>query len=422
MATKLLDAKKVANLKPGPVERIHRDGGGLELRVYPTGGKAWQLRYQFNGKRRVMRLGEYPGVSLKEARAKADDARKLLDSGTDPQVYAEERAEAERIARMERQARRTFRDVFNEWSAAKLSKRKDGPDLVRAFHKDILPVLGDREFGSVTRADLLRCLDAVADRGAKRMANRLLTTVKTFYGWALLRDLVAADPLAPVKAADVGGKLPSRDRVLTDAETVDLLRKLPQCGLSPLVQSALLICLATGCRLGEICKARWEHITGNVWTIPAEASKNGKEHKVTLSPFALAEFDRLRAARFNDWVLPSPKKDGPMTRLAVGAAIYDRQTGGPQRQGRTAATSSLVLDGGRWTAHDLRRSCASGMQRLGVMPAVIDAVLNHKESKGVTQIYQRYDYAKEMADAWARWGQRLAVLRAEAKGIALVVG
>jgi len=74
-----------------------------------------------------------------------------------------------------------------------------------------------------------------------------------------------------------------------------------------------------------------------------------------------------------------------MTRLAVGAAIYNRQTGGPQRQGRTAATSSLVLEGGRWTARDLRRTCASGMQRLGIMPAVIDAVLNHKESKGVTR-------------------------------------
>lgn len=131
-------------------------------------------------------------------------------------------------------------------------------------------ILGEKEIGAVTRADLMKCLDAVTSRGSPRMANVLLNVLKTFYGWAQLREIVIADPLGPVRAADVGGKLPSRDRVLSDAE--------------------------------------------------------------------------------------------------------------------------------------------------------IDAVLNHKESKGVTQIYQRYDYAKEMADAWAKWGRHLTSLRAQAKGIALVVG
>ena len=255
------------------------------------------------------------------------------------------------------------------------------------------------------------------------MANVLLNALKTFYGWAQLREIVSADPLGPVRAADVGGKLPSRDRVLSDAEIVDMFRKLPECGLSPMVQTALLISLATGCRIGEICAAEWAHVTDTTWIIPTENAKNGKEHKITLSPFAQGLFRTLQTAREGKWCMPSPKKIGShQTRMSVGAALYDRQTEAAQRQGRTAATGSLVLEGGHWTAHDLRRTCASGMQKLGVMPAVIEAVLNHKESKGVTAIYQRYDYAKEMADAWAKWGRHLTNLRAQAKGIALVAG
>ena len=154
-----------------------------------------------------------------------------------------------------------------------------------------------------------------------------------------------------------------------------------------------------------------------------EYAKNGKEHKITLSSFAQGLFRALQTQREGQWCLPSSKKIGShQTRLSIGAALYDRQTEGPQRHGRTAATGSLVLEGGHWTAHDLRRTCASGMQKLGVIPAVIDAALNHKESKGVTGIYQRYDYAKEIADAWAKWGKHLTNLRAQAKGIALVAG
>ncbi|WP_414041922.1 site-specific integrase [Acidithiobacillus sp. M4-SHS-6] len=215
----------------------------------------------------------------------------------------------------------------------------------------------------------------------------------------------------------MGGKLPSLDRILEDREIVALLRKLPDSGLSPVVQAALLIVLSTGCRLGEICKAQWTHVQDGIWVIPPGNAKNRKEHRIALSPFAGAQFDVLASVRESGWCLPSPRKIGsPQTRLSISAAIYDRQTQGPQRQGRTAATSALLLDGGEWTVHDLRRSCASGMQRLGVMPAVIDAVLNHKESKGVTQIYQRYDYSREAAEAWAKWSRHLAGLLATAQG------
>ncbi len=404
--------------------------GGLLARVTTTGVTFFYEYRDGRGTRDRLSIGRYSEAAaegcftIEEARTRSGEWLVIhRDVTPNVRLYQDQQkaaaAEADRIAKMERAARKTFADVFMEWHSAKLSQRKDGAEMLRAVGKDVLSVVGQKEMGTVTRADLLACLDAVSARGAPVMANRVLTTLKTFYGWAQLREIVSVDPLAPVKAADVGGKEPGRNRVLSDAEIVDLFRKLPGCGLSPMVQTALLISLATGCRIGEIAKAEWAHVslTKKTWVIPAGNAKNGIEHTITLSPFALGLFTSLQATRESLWVMPSPMKIGSrIAEKGIGAAVYDRQTQGPQRQGRTAATSSLVLEGGHWTPHDLRRSCATGMQKLGTMPAVIDAVLNHKESKGVTQIYQRYDYSAEMADAWAKWGRHLMGLRAAATG------
>ncbi len=403
--------------------------GGLLARVTTRGVTFFYEYRDGQGNRDRLSIGRYSEAAtegcftIEEARARAGDWLVIhRDVTPDVRLYLDQQkaaaAEAERIAKMEQAARKTFADVFMDWHRAKLSQRKDGAEMLRAVGKDVLSVVGKKEMGTVTRADLLACLDAVSAR-APVMANRVLTTLKTFYGWAQLREIVSIDPLAPVKAADVGGKEPGRKRVLSDGEIVDLFRKLPECGLSPMVQTALLISLATGCRIGEIAKAEWAHVsmTKKTWVIPAGNAKNGIAHAITLSPFALGLFTSLQPTQESLWIMPSPKKiRSRIAEKGIGAAVYDRQTQGPQRQGRTAATSSLVLEGGHWTPHDLRRSCATGMQKLGIMPAVIDATLNHKETKGVTQIYQRYDYSAEMADAWAKWGRHLAGLRAVATG------
>ncbi|MCE5360079.1 MAG: integrase arm-type DNA-binding domain-containing protein, partial [Acidithiobacillus sp.] len=269
MAANLLTDKAIRNAKATDREFILRDGGGLELRVYPNGTKAWQYRYQFQGKRRVLRLkkgenpADYPDVSLAEARALAGEQRKILSKGVDPVVYAEEQRlaeeEAARIAKMEQAARLTFEQVFHQWYETKLSKRKDGADLLRAVRKDIFPAVGDIEMGKVTRGHLMACLDRIAAR-APRMSNRMLTTLKTFLSWAVMREIIPDSPLAPVKVADVGGKQPTRDRVLKDDEIIELRDALPKANLPRTTELALWICLATGCRLGELTNAEWAHI------------------------------------------------------------------------------------------------------------------------------------------------------------------
>ncbi|MCE5360080.1 MAG: tyrosine-type recombinase/integrase, partial [Acidithiobacillus sp.] len=132
------------------------------------------------------------------------------------------------------------------------------------------------------------------------------------------------------------------------------------------------------------------------------------EHVIALSAFALRHFRELFGLTgWSRWVMPSPRKeDAPVTRLNISTQIGDRM-GGNQREGRTKHTSSLLLSGGRWTPHDLRRSCATGMSAIGINPAVIEAVLNHKDDSSLKAIYQRYDFGPEAAAAWQKWGEHL---------------
>ncbi len=427
MAANLLNDKNVRNAKATDKEIIIRDGGGLELRVYPNGTKCWQYRYQIRGKRRVLRLkkgdapADYPDVSLADARTLVREHQDIVAQGIDPVVHAEEQRlaeeEAARIAKMEQAALLTFEEVFLQWDAAKLSKRKDRADLLRAVRKDFFPTVGNIELGKVTRAHLMACLDRIAAR-APRMGNRMLTTLKTFLSWAVMRDMIPTSPLAPVKAADVGGKRPTRERILKDAEILELRDALPLANLARTTELALWICLSTGCRLGEIANAEWAHIDTDArrWRIPAENTKNSHEHLVTLSSFTLRQFQELHSlTSWSRWAMPSPRKDdAPITRVNLSAQIGDRM-GGDQRQARTKHTSSLLLSGGRWTPHDLRRSCASSMAAIGINPAVIEAVLNHKDTSSVKGIYQRYDYTTEAAAAWEKWGRHLDALLTGAK-------
>jgi integrase len=292
-----------------------RGGGQLIAKVTSRGASFYFDHVNGDKKRDRIPLGPFTEkpkdgfLTLDEGRDKAREFSAIFrDTTRNVRQHLEQKktnaAEAERIAKMEQAALKTFIDIFMDWNTVKLSKRKDGAEMLRAVGKDVLPVVGHMEMGTVARADLMGCLDAVAAR-APVMANRVLTTLKTFYGWAQLREIVTTDPLGPVKAADVGGKEPGRKRVLSDAEIMELFRKLPECGISPRVQTALLISLASGCRIGEIAKAEWAHVSmaRKAWFIPAENAKNGEEHNISLSPFAMVLFESLQATRENRWIM-----------------------------------------------------------------------------------------------------------------------
>jgi len=181
-------------------------------------------------------------------------------------------------------------------------------------------------------------------------------------------------------------------------------------------QCALWLCLGTGCRIGELLMARWEHVDLDqaVWFVPKQNTKTGVDWHVFLSDFALRQFRRLHLLTGDsEWCFPARSNDGHVSVKSVSKQVGDRQNRFKNRKrlSHRCNDDSLVLDGGRqreWTPHDLRRTAATMMQALGIKPDVIDRCQNHVlPGSKVRRHYLHHDYREEKRLAWQLLGQRL---------------
>jgi integrase len=371
----------------------------------------------------TLKLGVHsPHFGLAEARLAAASQRVTLSQGHDPRELAAERVQA----KLEEAAtQKTVNDVFEDWASIDLIRLKDGGEEVkRMFRKDVLPKIGSKVARDVGKRDIMAVTDALLARGVRRMSKLIFALMRQMFRFAQDRDLVASDPTSSIRKANIGGKDTERDRVLTEAEIVDLLRRLPKAKLIPSTEIAIWLALSTCCRIGELLNAEWHHInfqTGE-WLIPDANSKNGKAHVVYLSAFALRKFTDLyelngttttpsgRIVKLR-WCFPDRTKKKAVCSKTVTKQIGDRQREDkkPMKR-RSPNTTALLLERGRWTPHDLRRTGATMMTALGVMPEVAERCLNHIEQNKVKRIYQRHSYEKEMREAWRVLGEKLDLL------------
>ena len=213
-----------------------------------------------------------------------------------------------------------------------------------------------------------------------------------------------------------------RERVLwvtktdkPESELLELRDKLPAAKLQRTTELALWIMLGTAARVGEVSRAKWEHVNldKRTWRIPSENAKNGEEHHVHLSDFALTLFKELHTLTGGTpWCYPADNKrdaEGNPTEhvcvKSIAKQVKDRQRTTPMK-GRSKATATLLLSGGEWTPHDLRRTAATIMGDRGVSVEIIERALNHVPDK-LTRTYQKSDRWPELQDAWNRLGQHL---------------
>ena len=369
-----------------------------------------------------------------DARKAAAVEREILRNGKDPNEAAAERLleaeaakQAELAAVAAAKARLTVRDLFERWAATDLIRRKDGGDEVRRmFEKDVLPLIGHLLAAEVKKGDITVVTDALLARGVRRMSKQIFSLVRQMFRFAESRDIVQSDPTAKIMKISIGGKDNERDRVLTETEITKLSEKLPAARLMDSTEIAIWLCLATCCRIGELLQAEWSHVdlkTGE-WLIPETNAKNGKSHLVFLSPFALRKFQELFAITGTAktttgrviplrWCFPNRATEDAVCTKTVTKQIGDRQRVDKERMSRRSTyTTALVLERGRWTPHDLRRTGATLMTALGVIPEVAERCLNHTEQNKVKRIYQRHNYEKEMREAWRLLGDKIDQLTA----------
>ena len=261
-------------------------------------------------------------------------------------------------------------------------KLKSGPDLARRLRRDVVPVIGDVTLDALHRRDIHRVLDAVKDRGAPQSAAKRHADLRAMFRWALDRGDLDHDPIAGAKAPAASKP---REQFL-DADEIRILWPALADVLPAPIALALKISLVTGQRIGEILGMEESEldVTKGIWRIPADRAKNGYEHGVPLSRLALDLITEARAGGF----------------FAVNTLHLSQGLG--QRRHRLPVQE--------WTAHDLRRTCATHLAILGVSPIVIGACLNHRSTtKGTVTLthYVQHTFDRECREALDLWGAHL---------------
>lgn len=419
-------------------EPFDRGSGVFMGRVTPKGERLFYYRYTDpEGRRPFLRIGAYNakgkrGVTLQKAREKAQEWSKLYASGVhdlrehfereSEKRKAEEEAEKlrrehialEQVEAAAAAARRvTIEQLFEQWAKAELrpqmqaggtsTGRKDGGEWVRqSFQRRVFTrpindagdLLGDVPVEVVTKATLLEVLDDCKAQGKARTANVLLTDLQQMLRFAVDREIIVRSPLEGITKAKVGGKETLRSRVLSEDDLRTLWAAVPSA-LSERSAAAVWLILATATRVGEALGARWEHVNleARTWYLPD--TKNQRDHTIHLSELAVRQFHVLHSLRPNGadgslctWVFPNAANDGPVCPKSLTKQLGDRQRPAERRMSHRAKdTSTLIVPGGKWTPHDLRRTAATMMARLGFSSDVIDECLNHKITSKVARVY-----------------------------------
>jgi integrase len=384
-----LTVKNVEAIKPGPERREIPDDflRGLYLIQQPSGARSWAVRYRHNGTTRKFTIGSYPAVDLKAARALAGKALRAVAEGRDPgrEKILARAAKADSVDRIV--------EDFLERHVRRSNRPRTAQETERLLRQHALPRWRGRMVHEITRRDVLDILDRVVDAGAPIAANRVLAAVRKLFNWCVARDIIAASPCSGVKPPTAER---ARDRVLSNDELRLVWQAAAKLGgtFGPLVKLLAL----TGQRRDEVAQMRWDELDlgARLWTLPPARVKNNQPHEVPLSAAALSVVESVSRVADSPFVLTNA---GPSP-----ASGYSK--------GKRRLDALLPADMPPWRLHDLRRTAASGMARLGINLPVIEKVLNHASGSfaGVVGVYQRHSFADEKRHALEAWGNFVAAL------------
>lgn len=376
---------------------------GFTIRAMSSGRKFWRLRYKIAGEQRRVILGEFPGMTAAKARKAAEGYRGQVSAGKD--IWAEAQAERERRAREAEAAAFTVAVLIDEWQADRLSGRSasyraEAPKRLRIALGKYLK----QPAASLDRTAAVQALTLAKRESGPVAANRIRAYARACFGWAVKRGSVPTNPFAdvPVPAEEV-----ARDRVLSDDELA--LVWVAAETLSPPFRALVKLLILTGQRRGEVAGMRWSELNldGDTphWTLPADRTKNGRAHDVPLSPEAVAVLAASPRIVGNDFVLSTGPKAAPSGFGKVKERL-DAHIAKAMAQGNGSEGVAALAP---WTLHDLRRTVATGLQRLGVRLEVTEAVLNHVSGTrtGIVGVYQRHQWTDEKRAALTAWAQHV---------------
>ena len=396
--------KKIGKAPKGKrIERFDAGIDGLCLRITDKGTKTWCFYYHFptetgEMKHHRLTLGLWPTMGVAAARKEAQNRKDQAKAGINPKATRKaERAAATTEAMAA--ARNTFGAVAERYIARECPGLSRGADVESVIRRGLLPPWTDSKMTDLRRSDLTELTDMLVDAGKPMAAHKLHETAKRVFNWALERGDIEASPFAAMKAPV---KKKSRQRKLGDQEIGVLWPVWETMGF-PFgdLQKVLLL---TGQRRNEVACMKRREIDPDKknWVIPGDRSKNELDHLVPLSNQAFALIMSLPNFKEGDYVFSTTGGERPIS----GFSKAKMRTGRLVRE--ALSTTEGPDDFDRWTLHDLRRTCRTGLS--GLKPAipleVKEAVLNHAK-EGLVRTYDLYDFTDEKRDALQRWADRV---------------
>jgi integrase len=362
---------------------------GFGVKVTPTGRKVFVVLYRTAGagsRLRKYTIGPYGRVTLHQAQVAAQKVFTARLDGRDPAAekrQAKQRVVADRVA-----------DLIETYIAQHAAQRRSGDEIARLLRREIGNAWGTRSIHGITKRDVVEVLAEIEQRGAPIAANKTLKTLKTFLRWCVGRAVLECSPAegVPLPIKEI-----ARDRVLSDDELARVIIAARKIGgtYGGIVELLAL----TAQRREEVARAAPDEfdLVQRIWILPKCRTKNGKSHIVHLSDEAII-------------VLKATNR--------TGAFIFSL-SGKPFQKFSRAKRQLDALSGVKeWRLHDLRRTCVSGMARLGIAPHIADKILNHQSGtiSGVAAVYQRHEFLAERKDAIQRWGAHVAQIVAQVSG------
>ncbi len=379
---------KIKNLKPCAKAIRYFDGNGLYLEVSPAGGKLWRMKYRIGGKEKRLSFGQWPTVSLKEAREKCEDAKRLLRNDTDPAI----KRATEKSMTFSALMAECFAAKKHVWTPNHLEKNQSR----MALH--VLPFLGDRQVADMQPTDILAIIRRIEARGVVEVPERVLGLCSMVFQYGVATGVVPSDPCRDLRGALVRHKRGHFAAITDPAEAGRLMLAIEEYSGSLVVRSAIMFSALTFARPGEVRQAEWAEIDFDkkVWTIPAEKMKMRMEHKVPLSRQALAVLAKLKPLTGDGkYVFPSergrsrPISDGTV-RIALRSMGYAKE---------------------EMTAHGFRSMASTLLNELGQPHDVIEMQLAHAGYDKIRAIYNRAEYWDERERLMQFWADYLEGLK-----------
>lgn len=408
---KLKDIEIQAWIRAGKPISGKSDGDGLTFTLSAKGTPSWIFRYRFGGKQRELTIGNYPTITLKKARELANDARAKVAQGVDVARGKQEQKIALAMAG-------TVKQLCDDYYERTIVGRVKRPDIIKEMlDNDLIPKLGRLRIAEVKPMDVDGMIRGIVDRGAPVMANRVLTTTKAVFDYAIRRHWIEQNPAAAFRRVDAGGVEQSRNRALSEEELIKLFGAIRDAGpVFRIYDLAIKILLVTAVRVSELIEAPWSEFDLDskepVWRLPAHRAKT--ERKMAQRDFViplpteavewLSEVKRVSVA--SEYVFPARRRMG-------------KPTMSPATLHWALGEISHGLD--HFTLHDLRRTARTHLARLRVAPHVAERCLNHK-LPGINDIYDTHDYLAERRLALSAWADLIVWLDGGGQGQGIPIG